>query len=260
MAIRINLNDHGICGKCGSLTSSKDSVCKGCGEEFSSETSLREIDSLIQVFLKETVSEEEIEGTIILLNDLMKGLGIDVELYKNPIDLLRIVGTLNRAIEVLADNAKSQLNSLRENNNVNSLGNVLSDITIINSINNIIKNAIEASLRLSTLMASKTSSVSSPEDKTTEKISTEEEWLEEHRKIQEDLLKLREEVKTSNAKRAEYETKIAELQNLIENEIKRVLKVLDELLGKLPKDVIENFAVSDDFDLYKRVMTKLGLA
>jgi chromosome segregation ATPase len=40
---------------------------------------------------------------------------------------------------------------------------------------------------------------------------------------------------------------------------KRILWVLDELLGSLPKDLIEKFAESDDFGLYEEVLRKYNV-
>lgn len=44
-----------------------------------------------------------------------------------------------------------------------------------------------------------------------------------------------------------------------EAEMKKLLKVLDELLGKLPKDVIEEFANSEAYELYERILKQLGV-
>ena len=74
-----------------------------------------------------------------------------------------------------------------------------------------------------------------------------EEWMEQQRKIQEKLYQLREEVVKKSA--------VSEKEKLT----KEVLKILDELLGKLPDEVIEEFARSKDFDLYKKVMEMYGL-
>ena len=74
-----------------------------------------------------------------------------------------------------------------------------------------------------------------------------EEWLEQQRRIQEKLYKLREEV----IKRSEESEK--------EKLTKEVLKVLDDLLGNLPDEIIEEFARSKNFELYKKVMEMYGL-
>jgi len=42
----------------------------------------------------------------------------------------------------------------------------------------------------------------------------------------------------------------------IDNDIHRLLTITDDLLGKLPEEVITEFASTDDFELYKQVMNK----
>ncbi len=74
-----------------------------------------------------------------------------------------------------------------------------------------------------------------------------EEWMEHQRKIQEKLYQLREEVVKK--------TQESEKEKLT----KEVLKILDDLLGRLPEEVIEEFARSENFDLYKKVMGIYGL-
>ena len=74
-----------------------------------------------------------------------------------------------------------------------------------------------------------------------------EEWMEQQRKIQEKLYQLREE--------AVKKSVVSEKEKLT----KDVLKILDDLLGKLPDEVIEEFARSKDFELYKKVMEMYGL-
>ena len=76
---------------------------------------------------------------------------------------------------------------------------------------------------------------------------TKEEWMEQQKKIQEKLYQIRQEV----IKRPEESEK--------EKLTKKVLAILDDLLGKLPDEVIEEFARSDNFDLYKKVMEMYGL-
>jgi len=43
---------------------------------------------------------------------------------------------------------------------------------------------------------------------------------------------------------------------LLDEDVRKLLSITDELLGKLPEDVIEDFASSDDFALYERIMSK----
>ena len=46
------------------------------------------------------------------------------------------------------------------------------------------------------------------------------------------------------------------MELVLEDDVKKVLLITDELLGKLPEEVINEFAQSDDFELYKKVMGK----
>jgi hypothetical protein len=39
----------------------------------------------------------------------------------------------------------------------------------------------------------------------------------------------------------------------------KLLAITDDLLGKLPEDVISDFASSEDFKLYKKVMDKYNI-
>ncbi|MEM3494020.1 MAG: hypothetical protein QXD15_06665, partial [Thermoplasmata archaeon] len=49
------------------------------------------------------------------------------------------------------------------------------------------------------------------------------------------------------------------LMNTSESETKKLLIVLDELLGQLPDDVIEKFAKSPDYKLYEKVLRMYGI-
>ncbi|MEM4257529.1 MAG: hypothetical protein QXL17_00010 [Candidatus Thermoplasmatota archaeon] len=44
--------------------------------------------------------------------------------------------------------------------------------------------------------------------------------------------------------------------DVLDEDVKQVLMITDELLGKLPENVIEDFAQSKDFEIYERVMSK----
>ena len=46
---------------------------------------------------------------------------------------------------------------------------------------------------------------------------------------------------------------------LLDNDIKKVLEITDNLLGQLPEDVIDKFVNSKDFELYERVINKFKL-
>ncbi len=74
-----------------------------------------------------------------------------------------------------------------------------------------------------------------------------EEWMAAQREIQEKLYKIREEV----IKKRD----ISEKEKLVRD----VLMILDNLLEKLPDEVIEEFAMSQDFELYRKVMEMYGL-
>jgi len=45
----------------------------------------------------------------------------------------------------------------------------------------------------------------------------------------------------------------------IDEDVKKLLVILDELLGKLPKEVIDGFVKSDDYKLYEKVLDKYGV-
>ena len=53
-------------------------------------------------------------------------------------------------------------------------------------------------------------------------------------------------------------TKLTEtdIAAMLDEEIKQFLKIADDLLGKLPDDVIDEFAQSKDFEIYERVINK----
>ncbi len=61
---------------------------------------------------------------------------------------------------------------------------------------------------------------------------------------QEELLKIKEDIKQ-------------EYPKLLDEDVKRVLKVTDDLLGQMPETVVDSFVHSPDFDLYKKVMKKV---
>jgi len=47
-------------------------------------------------------------------------------------------------------------------------------------------------------------------------------------------------------------------EEVTEEDIKKVLKIVDNLLGKLPEKEIEKFAMSKNFKLYKKVLKKFA--
>ena len=42
----------------------------------------------------------------------------------------------------------------------------------------------------------------------------------------------------------------------MDKDIRRVLSIVDDLLGQLPDEVIDEFAKSKDFEIYERVISK----
>jgi len=45
----------------------------------------------------------------------------------------------------------------------------------------------------------------------------------------------------------------------VDQDVKDILVILDELLANLPDDLIEKFANSDDFTLYEKVLEGYGI-
>ncbi len=66
-----------------------------------------------------------------------------------------------------------------------------------------------------------------------------------------------------NKRERELITKEKEITERIEEktdeEVKKLLIVMDELLGKLPKDVIDKFVKSEEYKLYKKVLDRYGV-
>ncbi len=70
----------------------------------------------------------------------------------------------------------------------------------------------------------------------------------------------------SDVKSKEYDTDMGQLvakednvakeTPILDDEIRKMLSITDELLGKLPEEVIDEFAQSEDFKLYEKVMSK----
>jgi hypothetical protein len=77
--------------------------------------------------------------------------------------------------------------------------------------------------------------------------------------IQRQLIeKLETELKESKDKLDKMLKEGAEMKDLLED-IKSVLTVIDDLLGKLPEDEIERFAKSKDYEKYENILKKLSL-
>jgi predicted RNA-binding Zn-ribbon protein involved in translation (DUF1610 family) len=69
------------------------------------------------------------------------------------------------------------------------------------------------------------------------------------------MRQLEEQIGTMISEKSELMKKMAEAREMDED-IKRLLKVLDQLLGQLPEEVIDKFAKSDDFAVYERVLDR----
>jgi hypothetical protein len=66
-----------------------------------------------------------------------------------------------------------------------------------------------------------------------------------------------------NRKEKELIMKEKELSQIteqkIDEDVKKLLKVLDELLGKLPKEIIDKFVKSEEYKLYEKVLERYGV-
>jgi ribosomal protein L40E/chromosome segregation ATPase len=89
-------------------------------------------------------------------------------------------------------------------------------------------------------------------------------WLAMEKRLEEELTKMGEKEKDEKTSEFIYQME-KEMQTLLsavkmrieeENELRRILKVLDDLLENLPDRVIEEFARSEDFKLYERVLDR----
>lgn len=54
-----------------------------------------------------------------------------------------------------------------------------------------------------------------------------------------------------------HNLKMDKKETFFDEDVKKVLEITDELLGKLPDEVIDEFAQSKDFELYEKVINKL---
>jgi hypothetical protein len=129
--------------------------------------------------------------------------------------------------------------------------------------------------------------------------TSKEEWLAAQRKFQADLFGLKDdislgdsdqltknlnegmvdaEISIQNGKLEEVLNQLEELKNQIlekdkeieslkedgtefnvDEETRKILKILDDLLEKLPDEVVDEFAKSDDYLLYEKVLEKYKL-
>lgn len=91
-----------------------------------------------------------------------------------------------------------------------------------------------------------------------------EDWLKLEKKMEKEIAALEKKEKDEEIGDFVYEMK-KETNTVLsairirveeENELRRMLKVLDDLLEKLPEEIIEEFAKSEDFRLYERIMDR----
>ena len=60
------------------------------------------------------------------------------------------------------------------------------------------------------------------------------------------------------SEKVELQKKIAEATQ-VDEDIRKLLKILDQMLGQLPEEVIERFSKSDDFATYERVLDRFNI-
>jgi len=264
MVAKIVIDKVAICSSCGAIGVSEDKSCRNCNSVFSDEVDLNELKRLIEMLGSEELEEEEREGACMLLNGILTALEIEGDVCSDPTVLMSLLGVFNKVNDFIAKNAKEVAKQIEDKGLSKNLKEIVLQLYIGEKINTTMSEIIDTLGKISAVQPA----VSQPkpaEVQPPEGVSVEE-WMKEHEKIQEDLLKLREDVVKTSAKKKEYEKKIEKLNKVIEDmkkneeEVKKVLKVLDDLLGKLPKEVIDEFAVSENFALYKKVMVRFGLA
>jgi len=116
----------------------------------------------------------------------------------------------------------------------------------------------------------------------TEKQIEKDKWLTAQRQIQSQLISMKTKdlvVETAPQEVAEINTRVSELEERMERlteerdrmaqekeetsrlvaDVSRLLKILDDLLGALPPEVIKKFSKSGDFRLYETVLQKCGV-
>lgn len=119
-----------------------------------------------------------------------------------------------------------------------------------------------------------------------ERAQAKEEWIDEERRFRERLLNLHSSVvthRTGQQASVDNETAdvsldkmIASLENqignlilekvelqkktseamMVDDDLKKLLKVLDQMLGQLPEEIIERFSKSEEFALYERILDR----
>ena len=69
---------------------------------------------------------------------------------------------------------------------------------------------------------------------------------------------LEEQISSLIMEKIEVQTKMQEAA-MVDDDLKKLLKVLDQMLGRLPEDVIDQFSKSEDFKLYERVLDRFKI-
>ncbi len=72
------------------------------------------------------------------------------------------------------------------------------------------------------------------------------------------MSRLSEEIQVLLSQRSELETKIREAEEA-DDDLKKLLKVLDDMLGQLPQQTIDRFSSSEHYAAYERVMKRLKI-
>jgi len=69
---------------------------------------------------------------------------------------------------------------------------------------------------------------------------------------------LEEQIGALISEKVELQKKISEA-SVLDEDIRKLLKVLDQMLGQLPEEVIESFSKSEDFALYERILDRFKI-
>jgi hypothetical protein len=49
------------------------------------------------------------------------------------------------------------------------------------------------------------------------------------------------------------------IEKPVDQDVKKVLAIVDELLEKLPADIVEKFSKTKDYELYRKVLDRYGV-
>ncbi len=101
--------------------------------------------------------------------------------------------------------------------------------------------------------------ISEKEEEKRRKAELKKQKQEEKQRKKEEKKRLKEQKKKQPKTKSKSKTKEEhnkEDTTFLDEDIKKLLLVTDELLGQLPEQVIEKFAKSEDFELYEKVMSK----